>query len=213
MKFEIHGFEMKYWEGVADIWLSPECQWGGLQLPLQSRDAIRKTLEHAPATTTRLVAIEKEQGRVIGTLSLGQMSGRRSHAAEVGLLVRDDFKGKGIGSALLSSGIDFAENWLGLHRLSLIVYPDNERAIHLYERNGFKIEGRLLCAVRRAGRLVDAYMMARLNANLPEERSLSPGIVQFNHARPDTTAASAGPQQQPLGMSPANPTTECPTTF
>lgn len=46
--------------------------------------------------------------------------------------------GHHIGSLLLEATLDFAENVAKLDIVSLEVRGDNERAIHLYEKYGFK---------------------------------------------------------------------------
>jgi putative acetyltransferase len=51
--------------------------------------------------------------------------------------------GGGIGVGLLSALIDSAEPRLGLTRLQLTVFADNQRAIALYQRFGFAVEGTL----------------------------------------------------------------------
>jgi len=68
----------------------------------------------------------------------------RRHVGQIGMAVRDDWQGKGVGSALMDAAIDLAENWLNLTRLELDVFTDNEPAIHLYKKFGFSIEGTLL---------------------------------------------------------------------
>ena len=78
--------------------------------------------------------------------------------------VHDDFQNRGVGSALMAAMVDLADNWLGLRRIELEVWTDNAPAVHLYEKFGFKIEGRGRQFARRAGQLVDAYYMARLRA-------------------------------------------------
>jgi L-phenylalanine/L-methionine N-acetyltransferase len=80
------------------------------------------------------------------------------------MAVHDDDQGRGLGSALMSAMLDLADNWLGLRRLQLEVWADNARAIRLYEKFGFVIEGTGRQYARRAGDLVDAHFMARLKA-------------------------------------------------
>ena len=87
---------------------------------------------------------------------------RRRHAGGLGIMVRTDCQGQGIGTALMETLLDLADNWLMLVRVELEVYADNERAIHLYEKLGFEQEGLLRMTTVRNGRYVDEYKMARI---------------------------------------------------
>lgn len=85
------------------------------------------------------------------------------------MVVREDWQGRGVGTALMRAAIDLAERWLQLRRLELTVYPDNEPAIRLYRKFGFVEEGRMRgYAFRdggyafRDGAYADAILMARL---------------------------------------------------
>ena len=80
--------------------------------------------------------------------------------------VRDDWQGKGAGTALMQAAIDLADKWLNLSRLELEVYTDNEPAIRLYKKFGFVIEGTLIRYAYRDGQYVDTYAMARLRENV-----------------------------------------------
>lgn len=57
---------------------------------------------------------------------------RRRHAGYIGMAVHDAWRGKGVGSRLLESAIELADNWLDLLRLELTVFKDNESALSLY---------------------------------------------------------------------------------
>lgn len=60
-----------------------------------------------------------------------------SHRAELGITVRKDYWGQGIGSLLMKELIKYAkENRIEI--LNLDVRSDNVNAIHLYEKFGFK---------------------------------------------------------------------------
>ncbi len=89
-------------------------------------------------------------------------SPRRRHAAKLGMSVRDDWQGKGIGRALMQAAVDMADKWLNILRLELEVYTDNEPAVGLYKKYGFVTEGTLKCFAFRDGRYVDVYAMARM---------------------------------------------------
>ena len=81
-------------------------------------------------------------GEVVGNLGLTRFTRpRRAHVGEIGMGVRDDWQGKGVGSALLVAALDLADNWLGLRRIELHVHADNDRAIALYRKFGFEVEG------------------------------------------------------------------------
>ena len=95
---------------------------------------------------------------------LDRYTGRRAHAAGLGIGVHDDWTGRGIGRALMAELVDYGERWLGLRRIELTVHTDNARAIALYRRFNFAVEGTLRGHSLRDGAYVDAYAMARLTA-------------------------------------------------
>jgi putative acetyltransferase len=80
------------------------------------------------------------------------------------MAVRDDRQGMGVGTALMEAALDLADNWLGLTRLELEVYTDNQAGIALYRKFGFEVEGTLRRFAFRGGEYVDAYSMARLRS-------------------------------------------------
>lgn len=70
MEVTIRAFEMADWEDVAEMWSTPNCQQGTLQLPYQSRDDIKKKLTDPPPGLYRLVAMVKESQKVVGMIGL-----------------------------------------------------------------------------------------------------------------------------------------------
>ena len=87
---------------------------------------------------------------------------RRRHSGGLGIMVRTDCQGQGIGTALLEAVLDLADNWLMLRRVELEVYADNQRAVRLYEKFGFETEGRKREASVKNGAYVDLLVTARL---------------------------------------------------
>lgn len=57
-----------------------------------------------------------------------------------------------------------------MHRLELTVMARNERAIGLYRRHGFEIEGTRRDSVRVGGAYVDELAMARLQTPRSSQR-------------------------------------------
>jgi putative acetyltransferase len=139
----------------------PRVRWGTLRLPFANPEHTRKWLENVPEGHVGVVAIVDE--RIVGSADVIPYKGRRSHTGGIGLIVHDDYHGRGIGTALMAALVDTADNWLNLKRLELTVFVDNEPAIKLYKKFGFAIEGTHRAEAFRDGVFVDAYRMARLS--------------------------------------------------
>lgn len=105
---------------------------------------------------------------VIGSVGITVYGGRKRHCAGLGIMVRRECQGLGIGKALLETILDIADNWLGLTRVELTVFADNARAIHLYEKYGFVREGLHRAAILRAGEYCDEWSMARVVGHRPQ---------------------------------------------
>jgi putative acetyltransferase len=76
--------------------------------------------------------------------------------------VHPDYWNRGVGSTLLATIVDLADNWLNLERLELQVNADNPAAIHLYQKFGFATEGTRRFHTYGDGRWADSHFMARL---------------------------------------------------
>jgi putative acetyltransferase len=159
----IRGIEEEDWEDVAAMHASGNVVYHTLQLPYQSRDAVRDSLENLPDDTKMIVAVVKDQ--VVGRLGLHLHTGRRAHAASLGMMVHADFQGRGVGTALVEVAVDLAENWLNVRRIELECYTDNAAGLHLYQKFGFEIEGTLRRHAFRNGQFVDSYAMARIRSD------------------------------------------------
>ena len=150
-------------EALQAIYSSPKAMSGTLQIPFPSVEMWRKRLAEWPADDYMLVA--EAGGELVGNAGLHSMgrSARRRHVGYIGMAVRDDWHGKGVGTALMAAIVDLADNWLGYRRLELTVYTDNAAAVALYRKFGFETEGTLREYSYRNGEYIDAYTMARLN--------------------------------------------------
>jgi len=153
-------------EAIQQTFLGPRAIAGTLQMPYPSIEMWRKRLADVAPDDFLLVATIG--GDVVGNFGLQAVSKspRRRHVGAVGMAVRDDRQGRGVGTALLQAGLELADGWLNYQRLELSVYTDNVGAVHLYRKFGFAIEGTCRAYAFRDGRYVDAYQMARLNPAL-----------------------------------------------
>ncbi len=166
MNITIRHAEPSDYEAVYRTMSSPRAIWGTLQIPFPSLEMWRKRLAEPPEGFTLLVACV--DGEVVGNLGLHTNPNRprRRHVAGLGMAVRDDWQGKGVGNALMQAAIDLADKWLQIERLELEVYTDNERAINLYKKFGFVIEGTFIHHAYRDGQYVNSYGMARLRPDI-----------------------------------------------
>ena len=122
---------------------------------IDERTAIFKAGMAGPAGT--FVPVAGDQ--IIGLIRI-----KPSHHGfgDLAMLVDRDWRGRGVGSALVRAAIDWARGE-GLHKLSLEVFAHNEAGIALYRKSGFVEEGRLTRQYRRAsGELWDAIVMGML---------------------------------------------------
>lgn len=157
----IERFSEAHIEGITALYNDPAVARQVLQMPFQSTDVWRKRLAPDNERVVQLVALH--QGQVIGNIGLEQISRiRRSHCAHIGMGVALAWQGQGLGSRLLATVLDLADNWMNVQRVELSVYADNQAAIALYRKFGFETEGLLRQYAVRDGSLVDALVMARL---------------------------------------------------
>jgi len=72
---------------------------------------------------------------------------------------------KGYGSEATNLLVDYAFNTLNLNRIQLHVAIENETAVKVYERTGFKIEGTLREAMYHEGKYCDFYIMGLIRSD------------------------------------------------
>ncbi len=108
------------------------------------------------------ILVAETDGKVIGMIGLHLFKrARQRHMASLGMMVRTEYQGKGIGKKLMENILDLADNWLMLVRIELDVIEDNERAIRLYRSFGFEVEGKKKYSAIKDGKYADLLMMAR----------------------------------------------------
>ncbi len=165
MDIEIRHAEEDDCQAVQQIHAQPKAIWGTLQVPFPSLEMWKKRLAEKSGNRYHLVACV--EGKVVGLLGLTieTYSPRRRHAGSLGMAVHDQWRGRGVGTALTAAAIDLADNWLNLVRIELTVFTDNESAVKLYQKFGFKIEGTLEGYAYRDGCYADAYCMARVRSS------------------------------------------------
>jgi RimJ/RimL family protein N-acetyltransferase len=111
-----------------------------------------------------IVAVVEENGvqRIIGSASLKfYREEALQHKAELGITVHDSYQNRGIGTALIKHVISIAK-MKNLSKIHLNASATNDRAIKLYKKVGFVVEGKLCKESYVNGEYRDEYRMARL---------------------------------------------------
>ena len=135
--------------------VAEEGRWIGTEAPVDRERRRRRYAEDLQRDNT-VVLVADAGGELVGELGLILA---RYGVADLGMLVAVGWRQRGVGSALLRAGIDWARQ-AGAHKIALQVWPHNRAAIALYERFGFQREGRLRRHYRRrSGELWDAIVM------------------------------------------------------
>jgi RimJ/RimL family protein N-acetyltransferase len=115
-------------------------------------------------TNDNLALVAEADGVVVGNVLVSiDRSATTEHIGTLAICVAAGWRDVGIGSALVAGAQDWARR-MGLRKLALGVFPDNDRAIAVYERAGFVREG-LRRMQYRSG---DAYRDEVLMAWFPE---------------------------------------------
>jgi putative acetyltransferase len=137
-----------------ELYTLPGTTWGTNQLVSQSLEQIQRRLESSLTDRNSHSLAAEVDGRLVGSATLHVGNAKRRFTGDIGIIVHDEYVGRGIGRALMEALLDLADNFLGLRRVELDVYTDNASAIHLYESLGFQREGVKRRAMFRGGRFV-----------------------------------------------------------
>lgn len=139
----------------------------------------REIIHRCRASENDVILVAECAGQLVGYIAaIGGKYRRNKHSVHLVVSVLQAYAGQGIGTRLFEA----LEKWAAerqLHRLELTVMTHNERAIRLYRRLGFQIEGTKRDSLWVDGSYVDEYCMSKLlpSQGSPQERkrTLQPG--------------------------------------
>ena len=154
-------------EGYAAVVaaVAAEERWIGTEAPVDIPALAERTRVLLEAGDDVLWVLEAGD-RIVGTLGLHAT--RVAGVMSIGMCILEEARGRG-GGRLFMETIMAHALVSPLHKVELEVWPDNARAIALYESYGFQVEGeRRAHHLRRDGTLRSSLIMARL---LPGDQS------------------------------------------
>lgn len=120
--------------------------------------------------SNRLAAIEKGEviqivaevnKRMIANSELHIKTGLRSHVGDIGIIIQFDYRDLGIGTEILKQLIAQARK-RGLKIVTLGVFATNSRAIHVYDKLGFRECGRVPREIYKNGQYIDHITMIKV---------------------------------------------------
>lgn len=89
-----------------------------------------------------IVLVAEQDGRVAGSVEIQRGKRKAAHVGTIGIALKKEFWGQGIGTKLMKEGIRLARN-AGLKKVKAPVYAPNKRSINLLKDLGFRLAGRL----------------------------------------------------------------------
>jgi len=109
---------------------------------LFARRQLEQYILRQPEDDTRVSfgVVRREDDVLMGEVVINDIN-RNSRSASFRIALSDAFTGQGSGTEATSLMLHYGFGMLNLHRIELDVYTINERAIHVYEKVGFKREG------------------------------------------------------------------------
>lgn len=126
-----------------------------------SKERIQKNIESVVNDGNKCY-IALTNGKIIGYLiAVRESFIRTNHVAVVVTGILEEYCSKGIGYLLLQNIIEWAST-NKIKRLELTVITENERAINLYKKCGFEIEGTRKASTLKNGMYYDEFYMSKI---------------------------------------------------
>ena len=128
-----------------------------------SLSEVREFVSKHDGTRKSVLYLALKESEVVGTAHLTNMERKElDHTAALGLNIKKNFRGRGIGTALLKRLMEWAKEKPDIERIELEVLANNHQAIHMYEKAGFVREGIKKSAVKKDSGYIDIVIMGIL---------------------------------------------------
>ncbi len=123
---------------------------------------IEKTLKKV-RNKEKIFFLAECENKIVGTTSIELEIGRRSHVCKFGIMIKQGYRGIGLGGYLMAEIIKLVKKELEPQpkMIDLRVYSVNKPAIALYKKMGFKIVAKIPKRVQYKDKLVDEIVMIK----------------------------------------------------
>jgi len=152
---------LRRWRNHPDL-LKYQCS----DIPVSERSQRRWYESYEANPAYRIFIIENKENQPVGYTILKNLD-HKNRQAEIGLYLDPAQQGKGYGKDAFLTLIRFGFHELNLHRMYLQVFDFNDKAIKMYEKIGFQIEGKLREAYFTQNAFHDILVMSILENEFP----------------------------------------------
>jgi RimJ/RimL family protein N-acetyltransferase len=104
--------------------------------------------------------IAEADGRLVGSCEINPKRGYSAHLGSLGISLLDGYREIGIGQEIMLETEKLAKR-LGIEVVELEVFAINARAIHVYEKVGYKVTGRVPDAIKWDDGYIDSLIMVK----------------------------------------------------
>lgn len=131
---------------------------------------LKNRVADAVSTGDLLLIAEDSDKNIVGFIwaERGNLN-RVLHTAYIVVGIRKAYQNQGIGTKFFMELDEWAKK-NGIVRLELTVECENAVAIHLYEKNGFVVEGRRIKSMKLGDDFVDEFYMAKILEETADEQ-------------------------------------------
>lgn len=105
-----------------------------------------------------VIEIEK---KIAGSTSIEKKEVPQEHIGDFGIILKREARNIGIGQKVIPMIIKEAKKKLNIKIVMLDVYNRNKKAIHIYEKCGFKKIGKIRKGVNHYGKYLDDVLMVK----------------------------------------------------
>ena len=124
----------------------------------------RKYLDYMAGCLLGVIICSQEQNTPIGIMTLNACDARMQHHrhSELGIKIIPDYQSQGYGTEAIQWALRWGFFQANLHRIEITGFEYNKGALKLYQRLGFKVEGRRREYLWFDGRYWDYIIMGML---------------------------------------------------
>jgi RimJ/RimL family protein N-acetyltransferase len=110
---------------------------------LNSIENLEQYIHRMNEAETSHIVVARHDHNIVGCVTIeGMRLNEFRDTGELGISVLKQYRGQGVGTCLMEEIMPWARSNNRIHRVILHVDADNEPAIHLYAKEGFRSEGR-----------------------------------------------------------------------